>query len=223
MEEKRRVGEAAAAYIEEGMTVGLGTGSTVYFTIHKLAQLIKEKGLVVQTVSTSKQTTTLATSLGILVRDLNEVAHVDLTIDGCDEFDSALCGIKGGGGALLFEKIVAKASDKNIWVGDSSKAVSQLGEFPLPVEVLPFGFKHTLKKFQEAELNPVLRLTSDGKTYYTDSGNFIVDLHLKKINDPKALSSWLNAIPGVIENGLFIDVADKVIFIKDNIVKEVNR
>ena len=222
-DEKRLVGEAAAKYIEDGMIVGLGTGSTVYYTIVKLAERIKEENMTIQAVSTSKRTTELALSLGIPILDLNEVTHVDLTIDGCDEFDPELNGIKGGGGALLFEKIVANASNKNIWVADSSKAVTQLGKFPLPVEVLPFGYTHVLKQCEDEGLHPVLRKTSEGDTYYTDSGNVIIDLHIGKIEDVRALSTWLNAIPGVIENGLFIQMTQKVIFIKEDQIQEMNR
>ncbi|GGE49818.1 ribose-5-phosphate isomerase A [Pullulanibacillus camelliae] len=222
-EQKQLVGEAAAAYIEDGMMVGLGTGSTVYYTILKLAQRIKAEGLNIQTVSTSKRTTELAKSNGITVLDLNKVEHVDLTIDGCDEFDPLLRGIKGGGGALLFEKIVAAASERNIWVADSSKAVKQLGKFPLPVEVLPFGHTHVLRTFKNEGMEAAIRQAPDGTTYYTDSGNIIIDLYLQEINDPTALSLWLNSIPGVIENGLFINIADKVIFIKDNAVQEMQR
>ncbi|MGV3487277.1 MAG: ribose-5-phosphate isomerase RpiA [Tuberibacillus sp.] len=221
--EKKLVGETAASYIEDGMTVGLGTGSTVYFTILKLAERIKNENLSIQAVSTSKRTTELAESNGIYIMDLNDVSKVDLTIDGCDEFDPQLAGIKGGGGALLFEKIVAFASDKNIWVADSSKAVEQLGRFPLPVEVLPFGANHNFNRFEEKGLHPVFRKNEDGSLYVTDSGNWIIDLHLGKIEDPERLSLWLNGQPGVIENGLFINIADKVIFVQNEEVKVIDR
>jgi len=222
-EEKQRVGEAAAAYIEDGMMVGLGTGSTVYYTILKLAQRIDEEGMTIQTVSTSNKTTEIAQAHGITVLDFNGVESVDLTIDGCDEFDSHLRGIKGGGGALLCEKIVASASKRNIWVADSSKAVEHLGKFPLPIEVLPFGHTYVFQRLKSKGMEAVIRKNADGTTYHTDSGNLIFDLYMQKIDDPAALSLWLNMIPGVVENGLFIDIVDKVIFIKDNAIQEVQR
>jgi len=222
-EEKQRVGEAAAVYIADGMMVGLGTGSTVYYTILKLAQRINEEGMNVQTVSTSSKTTEIARAHGIAVLDFNEVGCIDLTIDGCDEFDAHLRGIKGGGGALLYEKIVASASQENIWVADSSKAVERLGKFPLPVEVLSFGHTHVLHRLKSEGMKPVIRKNANGTTYRTDSGNVIFDLYMREIDDPAALSLWLNTVPGVVENGLFIDIADKVIFIKDNAVQEVRR
>ena len=221
--EKKLVGEKAAAYVEDGMIVGLGTGSTVYFTILKLAERVQKENLTIQAVSTSKRTTELAEANGIKIYDLNDVPKVDLTIDGCDEFDPQLSGIKGGGGALLFEKIVATASDKNIWVADSSKAVEQLGRFPLPVEVLPFGAQHLFRLFEKEGLKPVFRTNPDGSPYMTDSGNWIIDLHLGRIDDPETLSSWLNGQPGVIENGLFLNIADCVILANGENVKTLKR
>jgi ribose 5-phosphate isomerase A len=221
--EKKQVGEAAANYIENHMTVGLGTGSTVYFTILKLAERIKEENLHIQAVSTSSGTTKLATSLGINVLDVNNVTKVDLTIDGCDEFDSHLSGIKGGGGALLFEKVVATISDINIWVADSSKAVERLGAFPLPVEVLPYGSTHTFNKMQAKGLNPVFRKAEDGTPYITDSGNFIIDLKMGAIENAEELSIWLNALPGVVENGLFINIANAVLLASGEGVKVIKR
>ena len=140
MIEKKLAAEKSVDFIEDGMTIGLGTGSTVFFLVKKLAESVKA-GLKVKCISTSNQTSELARSLGIQITELNEVNFIDLTIDGADEVDENLNGIKGGGGALLFEKIVAAASKKVIWVVDSSKFVKQLGRFPLPVEVISFGCK----------------------------------------------------------------------------------
>lgn len=221
--EKKRVGEAAAAYIENHMTVGLGTGSTVYFTILKLAERIQKENLQIKAVSTSIRTTELAAANGITVLDVNDVAKVDLTIDGCDEFDPDLAGIKGGGGALLFEKLVATISDKNIWVADSTKAVQQLGAFPLPVEVLPFGSVHTFNRMASYGLKPYWRTAENGERYVTDSGNFIIDLKMGSIDQPDELSVWLNALPGVVENGLFLNIADAVLIANGDQVSVINR
>lgn len=209
--EKQLAGEYAAQYVEDGMVVGLGTGSTVYYTTKKIAERVKLEGLSLQFVSTSKGTTELALSLGLQIRELDEVGQIDLTIDGCDEFDPYLNGIKGGGGALLFEKIVAASSNVNIWVADQAKEVSTLGQFPLPVEVLPFGSRHTFKKLEEKGLCPQFRKAQDGSFVLTDSQNLIIDLHLQKVENPETLSQWLNAIPGVVENGLFLTIADRVV------------
>ncbi|MFC7391765.1 ribose-5-phosphate isomerase RpiA [Scopulibacillus cellulosilyticus] len=220
--EKKIVGEKAAEYIEDGMTVGLGTGSTVAFTTKKLAERIKTEGLSIQAVSTSHATSELAKSLGIPLKDLNDVKKIDLTIDGCDEFDPDLNGIKGGGGALLFEKIVAVSSDKNIWVADASKSVRRLGAFPLPVEVLPFGWKHMFGAMEDKGLQPKLRM-SGKDPFLTDSRNFILDCHVKEIEDAKSLAKWLNALPGVVENGLFINIADQVLLANNDKVDVITR
>lgn len=209
--EKQLAGEYAAQFVEDGMVVGLGTGSTVYYTTKKIAERMSQEGLSLQFVSTSKRTTELAQSLGLLVRELDEVSEINLTIDGCDEFDPNLNGIKGGGGALLFEKIVAASSKVNIWVADHAKEVPFLGNFPLPVEVIPFGSLHTFKKLEEKGLSPHFRKTLEGQYVLTDSQNYIIDLHLKKVEDPEVLSRWLNAIPGVVENGLFLNLANRVV------------
>ncbi|MBM7643871.1 ribose 5-phosphate isomerase A [Scopulibacillus daqui] len=220
--EKKMVGEKAAEYIKDGMIVGLGTGSTVAFTTKKLADRIKAENLSIQAVSTSHATSKLAESLGISLLDLNDVQKIDLTIDGCDEFDPELNGIKGGGGALLFEKIVAQASDRNIWVADASKAVNQLGAFPLPVEVLRFGWRHMFRAMEEKGLHPKLRMNGE-EPFLTDSKNYILDCHAKAIDDAKALAGWLNALPGVVENGLFINICDQVLAADHDKVKVINR
>lgn len=222
--EKKIVGEKAAEYIKDGMTVGLGTGSTVAYTIHKISERIKTEGIRIEGVSTSHQTSELAKSLGIQMKDLNEVTTIDLTIDGVDEFDPTFNGIKGGGGALLFEKIVAYASDYNIWIADHSKAVSQLGGFPLPVEVLPFGYSHLQKRLEEKGFHPVLRLNKEsGEPYITDSSNFILDCKMNGIKDPEGVSEWLNNQPGVIENGLFLQTVHHIIIAEGTNITEKRR
>jgi ribose 5-phosphate isomerase A len=209
MIEKQISAEKAVEFIEDGMIVGLGTGSTVSFFLKKLGELVKN-GLDIKGVSTSNNTTALALSYNIPLISLNEADKIDLTVDGADEVDYDFNGIKGGGGALLFEKIVASVSSRVIWIVDSSKLVKTLGKFPLPVEVLPFGYKHTLKKLEKMGLHPKVRF-KDEEIYITDSSNYIIDLNIGKINKPKELETELNLIPGVVENGLFINVVDKVV------------
>jgi ribose 5-phosphate isomerase A len=221
MNEKKSAGERAVDYIKDGMVVGLGTGSTVFYTLKKLGELV-QNGLKIKGVSTSKATTHLCQELGIPLISINEVSEIDLTIDGADEISCTFAGIKGGGGALLFEKVVATASKKVIWVVDSSKVSEKLGHFPLPVEVIPFGYTHVIKKLDKRILRPQLRL-KDNDPFITDSGNYIIDLHINTIQDEEGLASYLKSITGVVEHGLFIDVVDTVIIGKENesIVKHV--
>jgi len=209
MNEKKLAAEKAVEYINSGMIVGLGTGSTVNFFINKLRELVK-KGLKISGVSTSNATTSLALANNIPLIPVDEVNETDITIDGADEVDENFNGVKGGGGALLFEKIVASISKKNIWIVDSSKLVKQLGKFPLPVEIVPFGYRHTINKLESAGFKPKLRM-KNGEIYISDSGNFIADLSLEKIEQPAELSEKIKLINGVIENGLFINVPDLVL------------
>jgi len=209
MNPKQLAGEKAVEFIKEGMTVGLGTGSTVYFTVLKLSEQIKE-GLQIKAVCTSVATHKLAVSLNIPVLSMEEVDKIDLTIDGADEIDPNGHGIKGRWGALLFEKIVAANSKQNIWVVDDSKIVEQLGKFPLPVEVIPFGYKQVVKRFIELGFNPELRMEGQ-ETFKTDSANFIIQLNLGKIDDPVELDRLLKQIPGVVEHGLFTNIVNKAV------------
>ena len=221
MNEKKLAAEKSIEFIKDGMTLGLGTGSTVFYLVQKLGEMVKQ-GLRIKCISTSTKTTELAKSLGIKIVKLNEVNHIDLTIDGADEVDKNLNGIKGGGGALLFEKIVAKASDKVIWVVDSTKFVKMLGKFPLPVEVVPFGSNHLLKKFQKLGYNPTIRRKGI-QIFITDSGNQIIDLQLGSIEDSLKLESEIKLIPGVVEVGLFNGIVDTVIIGKGNSTELLNR
>ncbi len=205
--EKKLAAEKAVEFIEDGMTVGLGTGSTVFFAIKKLGERVKE-GLKIKTVSSSNASTDLARSFGIEPVSIDDAGVIDINIDGADEADRSFNGIKGGGGALLFEKIVALNSGKNIWIIDSEKLVSQLGKYPLPVEVIPFGYKRVFEIMNK--YNPAVRMKADG-FYKTDSGNFIFDLHLNKIEEPQSLDAELKQITGVVETGLFIGIADTII------------
>lgn len=215
MNQKKLVGDKAATFVEDNMVLGLGTGSTAVYMVKAVAKRAKEEGLNLTCVSTSIATRKLATDLGLNVVDLSEVDSIDLTIDGADEVSKDFQGIKGGGGAHLFEKIVAENSKKNIWIVDESKDVEVLGAFPLPVEVVPFGYEFLLQKFKEKGYEPVLRVTESGQIFETDSGNYILDLHLEKIENPKSLAQELKAQTGVVEHGLFIDIVDQVILSND--------
>jgi len=221
MNEKQAAAEYAVDYIDDGMTIGLGSGSTVAFMLSKLSQRVKN-GLKIKAVSTSATTTKLATTLGIKVSKLNEIDEIDLTIDGADEVDGNLDGIKGGGGALLYEKIVASISKKNIWIVDSTKLVKSLGKFPLPVEVIKYGSDHLFRKFEKKSYNPVFR--NAGKTLFvTDNNNFIIDLRMNNIKDPSDLDKKLKSYPGVVETGLFYNIADLVIAGVGESVKVINK
>ena len=221
--EKELVGVAAAQYVEDGMVVGLGTGSTAYYLITELGRRMKEEGLTFTGVPTSIQSAELAADLDIPIASLNDVAKIDLTIDGTDEFDPQLNGIKGGGGAHLIEKIIAVNSDRVIWICDHSKQVDQLGTFPLPVEVIPVASQHLLYAFEDKNYAPTFRLSLDGTKFVTDSGNFIIDLHLEKIEDAVKLADDLIQMVGVVEHGLFLGIADKVLMAKDGQVVEFNK
>ncbi len=207
----------AVGFVEDGMKVGLGTGSTAAWMVKCLAERVRDEGLKIAGVPTSSRTAELARRLGIRVIGLDEARWLDLTIDGTDEYDDELCLIKGGGGALLMEKIVATASDQMIVIADPSKKVEHLGAFPLPVEVIPFGWQTSKALIEEMldamdVLGQTATLRMNGEApYVTDEGNHILDLHLKRIGNPRQLSLVLNQVPGVVENGLFIDICDVVV------------
>lgn len=207
----------AVDFVEDGMRVGLGTGSTAAWMVRCLGEMVREDGLQIRGVPTSTRTAELAAQVGIEVISLDEAKWLDLTIDGADEFDSDLNLIKGGGGALLQEKIVATASDQMIVISDSAKEVTQLGAFPLPVEVIPFGWQTTKALLEETLINldvlgndATLRMNAEAP-FVTDEGNFIIDLHLGRMGNPRQTALVLNQIPGVVENGLFIDICDIVV------------
>ena len=207
----------AVDFVEDGMRVGLGTGSTAAWMVRCLGELVRDQGLKIIGVPTSVRTADLARQVGIKVASLDEAKWLDLTIDGADEFDSNLNLIKGGGGALLQEKIVATASDQMIVIADVAKEVGTLGNFPLPVEVVPFGWQTTKALIEETlvSLDVLGRGTSlrmnQERPFVTDEGNFIIDLHLHRIGNPRQMALVLNQIPGVVENGLFIDICDIVV------------
>ncbi|MFW8636316.1 ribose-5-phosphate isomerase RpiA [Cribrihabitans pelagius] len=207
----------ASDMVEDGMRVGLGTGSTAAWLVRCLGSRVRDEGLKITAVPTSSRTAALAREVGISVVSLDEAKWLDLTIDGADEFDADLNLIKGGGGAHLQEKIVAAASDQMVVIADAGKAVETLGAFPLPVEVIPFGWQSTRSLIEETLVsmdvlgrNTSLRMDGD-EPFITDEGNHILDLHLNRIGNPRQLSLVLNQIPGVVENGLFIDICDSVV------------
>ena len=208
---KKAAGIEAAKLIQDGMIAGLGTGSTVKFLVDELGRRVQEEGLQFTGVTTSRRTQEQAESFGIKIVDIDDVDHIDVTIDGADEVDKNFNGIKGGGAALLWEKIVATNSNKIVWIVDESKVVDTIGKFPLPVEVIPFGAGQVVKKFEAKGYKPVLRLDADGKEVRTDENNFVVDLHLERIERPAELAEDLINTVGVVEHGLFLNMVDTVI------------
>ena len=207
--EKQLSAEAACDYVKDGMIVGLGTGTTAEFAVRKIGKLIRD-GLSIRGIPTSNRTKELAEAEGIPLIDFSESMFIDLTIDGADEIDENLNMIKGGGAALLQEKIVASVSRAEIIVVNRTKLVDQLGVFPLPVEVIPFGWQVVFNQLESLHGNPHLRLNK-GNPLVTDQRNYIIDCHFRKIKNPKLLEHQLNMIPGVVENGLFINLCTKMI------------
>lgn len=208
---KKAAGVEAARIIHNGMVAGLGTGSTVRFLVDELGRRTQEEGLRFTGVTTSRRTQEQAESYGIKIVNIDDVDHIDVTIDGADEVDKNFNGIKGGGAALLWEKIVATNSDKIVWIVDESKVVDTIGRFPLPVEVIPFGSGHVIQKFEARGYKPTLRLDAEGKPVHTDENNYIVDLHLERIDHPEDLAQDLITTVGVVEHGLFLHMVDQVI------------
>lgn len=218
---KKMVGIEAANYVKDGMVVGLGTGSTAYYMVEEIGRRIKEENLSIIGVTTSNQTKKQADELGIPLKSIDEVDIVDITIDGADEISNDFSGIKGGGAALLFEKIVASYSKQVIWIVDESKMVDKLGRFPLPVEVIPYGSQQLLRLFNEKELHPKLRVDENNHPILTDSQNYIIDLHTNRIENPKELCLWLNNLAGVVENGIFANIVSTVIIGRPNGVEVI--
>lgn len=213
---KEMVGIKAASYVTDGMTVGLGTGSTAYYMIEELGRRVKEENLKIVGVPTSYASKKQAEALNIPVKTIDQVNYVDLTIDGADEISQDFHGIKGGGAALLFEKVVATYSKEIIWIVDESKMVDKLGRFPLPVEVIPYGQDQLFRLLQEKNYHPSFRMESEEVLKQTDSGNSIIDLQLDCIDDPIALANELDSLVGVVEHGLFLSMVDRVIIGKES-------
>jgi ribose 5-phosphate isomerase A len=225
---KRQAATRALEQVADGMKLGLGTGSTAKHFVELLGEKVRA-GMKVVGVPTSEATRAEAVRCGIALTTLDDTDRLDLTVDGADEIDPNLNLIKGGGGALLREKIVATASDRMIVIADDSKWVDVLGRFPLPVEVVPFGLAATRRAMAEAFAKcgvsgqMVVRKGKDGHVFVTDSGHWIVDAHLERIQEASRLALLLSAIPGVVEHGLFIGLASTAILAGGQGIRVIER
>jgi len=225
---KRQAAARALEHVRDGMKLGLGTGSTAKHFVDLLGERVRA-GLNVVGVPTSEATRIQAEQCGVRLTTLDDVDRLDLTVDGADEIDPALNLIKGGGGALLREKIVAAASDRMIVIADETKWVDVLGRFPLPVEVIPFGLKATQRAIGKAFAESgnsgqmVVRKGKDGHVFVTDGGHWIVDAHLGRITDAPRLAALLTSIPGVVEHGLFIGLASTAVLAGAQGIRVVER
>jgi len=220
--EKQAAGRAAAKLVRDGDVVGLGTGSTAYFAVVALGERVKA-GLKIVGIPTSVKTGDLARQLGIPLTTLDETPQIDITLDGADEVDPKLNLIKGGGGALLREKVIATATKNMVVVVDSSKVVSVLGKFPLPIEVISFARTVVENKIVSLGASPKLRTKTDGSPYLTDNGNQILDCSFGQIADPAALALILSDTPGIVEHGLFIGLAKVALVGRGDAVEEIRR
>lgn len=209
MDMKKLAGEKAAEFVKDGMVLGLGTGSTAYHMVNAVGELVK-KGYKIQAIPTSKATEAQARELGIPLLTIDEVTHVDIDIDGVDEIDPEFNAIKGGGGALYREKVVATLADEVIWIMDESKLVDKIGDFHLPIEVAQYGSKQAFAKMEAFGWNPVMR-ERDGKLFVTDNGNYIIDLHLGAGFDIEDVREKIGTIVGVLEHGLFLKMCKRMI------------
>lgn len=206
---KKAAAEAAASYVENGMVVGLGTGSTAEFAISAIGARVRD-GLAITAIPTSLASDKQARAEGIPVIDFSESQTIDLTIDGADEVDPGFCLIKGGGGALLREKIVASVTRHQVIVVDESKWKDPLGQFPLPVEVVPFGHDVIRSRVEPLGCRVALR-QADGSPFVTDNGNYILDCSFERIPNPGVLEEQILRMPGVVECGLFVNLTNRVI------------
>jgi ribose 5-phosphate isomerase A len=221
-QEKEAAARASLRFVRDGNIVGLGTGSTAAFAVRMVGERIKA-GLKIRGIPTSAQTKDLAASVGIPLTTLDEFQQIDVTIDGTDEFDPQLRLIKGGGGALLREKIIASASRQVVIIADSSKQVAVLGKFPLPVEVIPFAQPLVAKRIAALGAGVKPRQDAKGNPFVTDEGHHILDCSFGQIPDPPALARKLSDIPGVVEHGLFVDLASVVLMAKGEKITEFRR
>ena len=217
MNKKKMAGEAVTKNVKDGMILGLGTGSTAYYAINAIGELVK-KGMNLKAVPTSESTKLQARELGIPLLTIDDVDHIDLAIDGVDEIDSHFNAIKGGGGALYREKVVATFAKEVIWIMDDSKLVNSIGRFPLPVEIAKYGSKQAFSKMHDFGFSPVLRVTN-GEKFITDNGNYIVDLHLGAPINIDDVITKLSSIVGVLEHGLFINMCKYIVVGTDEGVK----
>jgi ribose 5-phosphate isomerase A len=209
---KLRAALSAAALVETGMIVGLGSGSTAALMVRRIGERVEQDGLKIVAVATSVATGELARSLGIPVHELDDVAVLDINLDGADEIDPQFRMVKGRGGALLREKIVATASRHRVTMITADKRVQRLGlTMPIPVEVSPIGARHTERRLQSMGATTAIRRLADGSPYLTDGGNEIVDCRFATVDDPTALDRQLQCLAGVLETGLFLDLCDTLI------------
>ncbi len=220
--EKKHAAARSLDFIEDGMAVGLGTGSTAAYVVRLLGERVRA-GLTVTAVPTSRATEALARECGIPLTSLEDVTRLDITIDGADEVDGELRLIKGGGGALLREKIVAAASDRFVVVVDSGKLVARLGSFDLPVEVVPFAWRVVAEKIETTGCLPTLRSGDANKPFVTDEGNYILDCAYGAIEEPEALARRLDGTTGIVDHGLFLDMADTVVVGRGDSVEIIAR
>jgi ribose 5-phosphate isomerase A len=220
--EKEAAARASLRFVHDGNVVGLGTGSTAAYAVRFLGDQVRA-GLKIRGIPTSVHTRDLAASLGIPLTTLDECQQIDVDIDGADEFDPQLNLIKGGGGALLREKIIASASRQVVIIADSSKQAAVLGKFPLPVEVIPFAQPLVAKRITALGASVKLRQDAKGNAFVTDEGHHILDCHFGQIPDPPALARKLSDMPGVVEHGLFINLASVVLVAKGENVTELRR
>lgn len=218
---KRLAAEKAVEWVKDDMAIGLGTGSTARFAVEALGRKVRQ-GLRIRAIATSFATEALARQYAIPLTTFDEVEQLDLTIDGADEISPELHLIKGGGGALLREKLVAAASEKLIIVADASKRVAVLGTFPLPVEVVPFGWETSFKRLKELGVVPTLR-REHGAVYLTDNGHYIADLACGPIREPWELHQRLKALVGVVETGLFVGMTTIAIISDGHDVEVLSR
>ena len=219
---KELAAQRSLEFVEDGMVVGMGSGTTATHFIKLLGERVKQ-GLKIRGISSSKASEELAASLSIPIIDFHVRAEIDVAIDGADEVTHQLELIKGGGGALLREKIVASASKRFIIVADASKLVSKLGKFPLPVEVIPMASPLVARKLDQLGLSSTVRQAHTGGDYITDEGNLILDCRCGEIGDPAKLAAEIRQIVGVVEHGLFLNMAERVLIASDSGVTELTK
>lgn len=217
MNKKQIAAIKASKFIKDNTILGLGTGSTAAYLVEEVGKLV-EAGYTLKCVCTSFATEKLAKENNIPILGINEVDHIDLGIDGVDEIDPNFNAIKGGGGALLREKVVATLAKEVVWIMDNSKIVDKIGGFPLPIEIIPFGYKHTVRALEA--FNPVLRIRND-EIFITDNGNYILDLHLGKGFNIENIKTKLNETVGVVETGLFLKMSDRIVVGTDDGAKVI--
>jgi ribose 5-phosphate isomerase A len=217
---KLRAAQRALQLVESGMTVGLGSGSTATLWIKLLGEQVRDHGLKIRAIASSEDSERLGRSYGIPFLTFEECQSLDLTVDGADEIAPKLALIKGGGGKLLREKIVASASKRFVIVADESKQVEKLGRFPLPVEVIPMAAPLVKDSLRELGFTPTVRVNRDGKPYITDEGNFILDCSGLLIENPAAMAAKIDSIVGVVEHGLFLHMADLALVAAENHIIE---